>query len=53
MAQSGAESVKLDEKRAKSAQVEPPISGLDLIDRVMSAENDAGRWDILEVSSGA
>jgi len=53
IAQPGADAIKSERKQAKSAQVEPPVSGLDLIDRVMSAENDDQRWDILEVSFGA
>jgi hypothetical protein len=52
-AQPGADVVQSERKRAKSAQVEPPVSGLNLIDRVMSAQNDDERWDILEVSFSA
>ncbi|KAG7575302.1 hypothetical protein FFLO_00466 [Filobasidium floriforme] len=35
------------EDRSRRSEVTPPVSGLDMIDRVMHAATDRERWDIL------
>jgi hypothetical protein len=39
------------EDRSRRSEVTPPVSGLNMIDRVMHAATDRERWDILTVSS--